>query len=84
MSITCTIYLLLYLNDMSNFYIWVVYKNQTDYPNGYIARKFIVDYPTSETVVGKTLEDVRSQLPPFLTRSDRMPGDKLSIVETWF
>ena len=49
-----------------------------------MARKWVLDKPTNITVRGRTLDDVRSLIPPDLYRMDRNPDDDPCIVETWF
>lgn len=63
--------------------IWTVYCRPRDYPSGYIARRFILDKPTGETVTGETLEAVRERLPWGLYRMERAPEDDPVIVEVW-
>lgn len=63
---------------------WTIYDHPRDYPNGFIARKSIDNKPTFETKLGSSLESVRKQLPPGLTRFERDPSDDAVIVETWF
>lgn len=62
---------------------WTIYKHPLDYPDKFVARKFILDKPTEEILIGDTLEEVRSLLPKGFTRIERNPSDVLSIVETW-
>lgn len=63
--------------------LWTIYKHPSDYPDKYVARKFILDKPTSEILIGDTLEEIRKMLPLGLTRFDRNPEDDPVIVETW-
>ena len=63
--------------------LWTIYKHPLDYPNKYIARKFILDKPTLEIKIGDTLEEVRELLPIGLTRFERNPNDDPIIVEIW-
>ena len=62
---------------------WTIYKHPLDYPNKYVARKFVLDKPTSEILVGGTLEEIRKLLPLGLTCIDRHETDDPVIVETW-
>jgi hypothetical protein len=41
---------------MSNFYLWTIYKHPKDYPDSYVARKFVGETPTNEVIVSKRLE----------------------------
>ena len=63
--------------------IWTIYDHPLDYSSGFIARKFELDQPTSETVTGTTLQGVREQLPLGLTRIARDNMDHPSVVESW-
>jgi hypothetical protein len=70
--------------------MWIVYDHPPDFPDVYIARKTLTfrppgpeQLPTSEAVVGKTLDEVRAKLPPGLTPLHRMDGDLPVIVEVW-
>lgn len=64
--------------------IWVVYDHPTDHPDVYIARRFVNDRPTGDTIQGLTLDAVRDQLPAGLARFNRDPKDDPKIVECWF
>lgn len=63
--------------------IWVIYDHPIDFPEEYVARKFILDKPTKDMIVMPSLDEVRKMLPPGLTRLDRNPEDNLKIIETW-
>ena len=63
--------------------LWTVYKHPRDYPDKFVARKFVLDKPTSEILIGNTLEEIRTLLPKGLTRMERDENDKPVIVETW-
>lgn len=60
-----------------------IYDHPKDYPDKFVARKFILDKLTSEILLGDTLEEVRSQLPLGLTCFERHETDDPVIVETW-
>lgn len=67
--------------------MWSVYERPSDYPAGFVARRFLI-WPghaeaTAESVRGASLEDVRRQLPPGLYRIPRQAGDAPHIVESW-
>ena len=66
-----------------NVTLWTVYKHPRDYPDKFVARKFIMDKPTSEILICESLEEVRMLLPPGLTRIERDEDDKPVIVEVW-
>lgn len=63
--------------------LWTIYKHPSDYPNEFVARKFILDKPTSEIKTSDTIETLRLLLPMGLTRVERNDGDDPVIVETW-
>ena len=63
--------------------LWTIYKHPLDYPDKFIARKFVLDKPTPEIRIGNTLEEVRELLPRGLTRFERNPNDESTIVEIW-
>ena len=63
--------------------IWVIYKHPKDYPDNFVARKFILDKPTPEILIGSTLEEIRKLLPPGSTRFDRYETDDPVIIEAW-
>lgn len=67
--------------------MWVVYDHPTDYPFGYLARRWRVGSEsaeaTDERVVGISLAAVRAQLPVGLVRLARAPEDDPVVVETW-
>ena len=63
--------------------IWVVYDSPLDLPGRFVARKWVLDKPTAEILQGKTLEEVRAQLPPGLVCLARADEDDPKIVETW-
>ncbi|GAG89933.1 unnamed protein product [marine sediment metagenome] len=63
--------------------LWVVYKHPLDYPDKFVARKWILDKPSSETVIGGTINEARIAIPKGLTRFLPDAEDDKSIVETW-
>lgn len=63
--------------------LWTVYDNPIDLPGRFVARKWLLDQPTSEVLQDKTLEGLRGKLPRGLTRLERSPQDEPKIVETW-
>lgn len=67
--------------------IWTVYDRPKDYPDGFIARMYLI-YPgfsvaSPSTVTGATLAQVRAALPPGLYCMPRNPNDDPVIVESW-
>jgi len=63
--------------------LWVIYKHPKDYPDKYVARKWILDEPTSEAVFANTLEEARLAIPKGLIRMERNNQDDPCIVEIW-
>lgn len=63
--------------------LWTVYDSPNDLPGRFVARKWLLDQPTSELLQDKTLDELRVKLPPGLTRLERSPQDDPKIVETW-
>lgn len=63
--------------------IWVVYENPTDFPDCFVARKWLMDTPTTELILDASLEGLRKKLPPGLARLARADLDDPKIVETW-
>ena len=63
--------------------IWVIYKHPLDYPDKFVARKFILDKPTFEIVIGNTVDEVRIGIPKGLTRFLPDKKDDRTIVEIW-
>lgn len=66
-----------------DLFIWTIFDHPLDYPSGFIARKFILDQPTKQTMRGSSLESVRVQLPHGLTCIPRDKDDHPSVVESW-
>jgi len=69
--------------EKKNLTNWTIYKHPKDYPDKVVARKFILDKPTSEIIIGNTIEEVRSGIPKGLTRFLPDERDDSVIVETW-
>lgn len=63
--------------------MWAVYSHPKDYPEKFVARKWLGDQPTAEIILGDTVEEVRKNLPPALFRIPRVQGDDPAIVEVW-
>ena len=63
--------------------LWVVYEHPSDYPNKFVARKFVLDQPTAEIVIGGTIEEARLGIPKGLTRFLPDKEDDECIVEIW-
>lgn len=63
--------------------IWTIYSHPSDYPDLFVARKFIMDKPTRVMIAAESLDELRGLLPLGLTRLDRHLFDDPCIVETW-
>jgi hypothetical protein len=67
--------------------MWTVYESPADRPGLFVARMWLIGplamLATDKVVVGDTLAEVRSKLPPMLARVPRSDGDDACIVETW-
>lgn len=63
--------------------LWTIYDSPIDLPGSFVARKWVMETPTSELLQDKTLEGLREKLPPGLLCMPRSPGDDPKIVETW-
>jgi hypothetical protein len=70
--------------------MYTVYDHPSDFPDYFVVRRFFITgetpYPEPDPfpyVIGTSLEDVRSWLPPGLDRCARSAEDEPQIVETW-
>jgi len=63
--------------------IWTVYDHPSDWPHGFVARKFVLDQPTNEVFKASTLGQLRAMLPEGLTCLARSEQDDPVIVECW-
>jgi hypothetical protein len=63
--------------------LWTIYDSPIDHPGSFVARKWVLDKPTSELFQDKTLDGLRAKLPAGLHCMPRSPGDEPHIVETW-
>lgn len=63
--------------------LWVVYDHPIDW-DGYIARKWIGETPTGDTIRSESLRDVRAQLRAMaLVCLGRSHNDDPKILEVW-
>lgn len=71
---------------------WTVYWNPRDYPEKFVARRFVIlrrseePQPTTEFFVADTLEAIREKLweiDPNLSCLPRWENDEAQIVEVW-
>jgi len=63
--------------------MWVVYEDPPEFPNQYVARRYLLDVDTGDYEVGDTLNDVRAKLPPGLMRLERSKHDHPQVRESW-
>ena len=63
--------------------LWVVYEHPKDFPDEFVARRFVGDSATSDVLRAPTLAKLRAQLPPDLIYLPRDPSDDPVIVESW-
>jgi hypothetical protein len=64
--------------------IWTVYDHPKDYPNDFVARKFINQYPTNEIIISHSLSELRKILESKgLQFFPTVEGDDPVIIETW-
>lgn len=63
---------------------WTIYDHPTDFPDCYVARRFIWDKPTAEIITSPTLEALQQHfILQGLVCMQRHPNDDPKIVETW-
>lgn len=66
---------------------WTVYDHPSDYPNAFVARRWLTDGPavtlTNEMFTADTLQELRALLPAGLHCIPRFEGDQPQIVEVW-
>lgn len=62
---------------------WAIYDRPSDYPDGVIARRYVGDVPTTDTLTAPSIATVRAQLPAGLTRFEASRQDDPKLVETW-
>jgi hypothetical protein len=69
--------------------MWVVYDHPKDWPEFYVARKWMTGgspdgTPTDHVIMDRDLENLRRTLWRLhLVKLDRMEGDNPVILETW-
>lgn len=63
---------------------WTIYDHPRDYPDSYVARKFIGKDPTQEHIISGDLEFLRECMSRLgLTKLNRAPQDDSVIMEIW-
>jgi hypothetical protein len=68
---------------MPDLSLWTVYKHPLDYPDKFVARRWLLDKWTPDVIVADTLEELREKLPRGLYNLGRDSRDEPQIVETW-
>lgn len=69
--------------------LWTVYDRPKDYPNSFVARRFLIDAygakPTESIIISDNLRVLRNILAyeMHLTCLNREQGDDPNIVESW-
>ena len=68
----------------SQLAIWVVYDHPKDFPDYFIARRWLNDTPTDSLVMCSDLDLLRGQLEEMgLVQVQPLEGDDAVILETW-
>jgi hypothetical protein len=72
-------------SDGKSLDMWVVYRYPRDYPDKFVARRWVGDEARAdEFVLADKLGDLQAQLiEAGRIRLERMPGDDAVIVEVW-
>ena len=69
---------------MSNMpLLYCVYDHPSDYPDKYVMRAWLGNWPTETTFEANTLEEMRNLKPDSMVIISRMPDDDPVIVECW-
>lgn len=67
---------------------WIIYKHPSDFPDKFVARKFVLNKPTPQVIIANSAGDIRNFLletipAKILTRYERIETDSPAILETW-
>jgi len=63
---------------------WVIYDHPTDFPDHFVARKYLYDAPTQDMLQSENLNHLREEMHKLgLVCIPRSPSDDAKIVETW-
>lgn len=71
------------LSKNKQFSMWVIYKKPKDYPDFFVARRWILDKPTDEIILADTLDELRKKIPYGLIRFNANIFDDPVIIEIW-
>ena len=67
--------------------MWAVYQQPRDYPDSYVARRYIIapgaTMATVDMFIADSLAELHALLPPGLHRIERDVNDDPRILETW-
>ena len=63
--------------------LWVIYDHPSDFPDCFVARKWLNNTPTATFITGNSLEELRVAIPQGLVCLPRDKHDDVKIVETW-
>jgi len=65
--------------------IWTIYDHPRDFPEHYVARRYVLEKATQDFIVNKSVEQIREiMLKKGLCKMPRDSGDDPCIVECWF
>ena len=76
------------IDDNKSLVMWTIYDHPRDYPDSFVARKFLIaggaPTPTSEIILSTSLDKLRAiMVGRGLSCITRSPGDDPVVVETW-
>ena len=72
------------MSEPEGLTIWAIYDHPSDFPDTWVARRFVNDKVTSDVLVSTDLDTLRRHFARLgLVRLDRNPADDPVIVETW-
>ena len=64
--------------------IWAIYDHPTDYPHGYVARRWVGEIPSDDMLISPYLDSIENQLREWgLTPMSRMDEDDPTIISVW-
>lgn len=72
------------MDDEPMIVMWTIFDHPADYPDGYVARLFVLGKPTENVIRTRQLDPLRgAMLDMGLVKLARMPEDHPHIVEVW-
>ncbi len=64
--------------------LWTVYDHPNDYPEHFVARRFVLNQPTTDVLLSDTVDGLRELfVEKGLIRLERFEQDDPKIVEVW-